>query len=111
MPKFRAIVEGQKFLFMLDDEAQHLDFQRTICLEAECVQTARQQALRHVMAELSSHELVLKEHIDAANVNLGHIEQIDSGERVCHEQDFIWYFPDDAVFEHKLRSQQPPLNS
>lgn len=104
MPKFRAIVEGQKFLFMLDDEAQHLDFQRTVCLEAECIDSAREQALGYVLQELSLHELVLKEHIDRAKINLGHIEPVENLEVACREQDFIWYYPDDAIFEHKLKN-------
>ena len=105
VPKFRAIVEGQNFLFMLDDEPQHLDFHRTVCLEAECVDSASEQAIRCVKAELYSHDHVTNKNENSFNVSLGYIEQIDVLDIPCAEHEFIWYFPDDAVFDYKLRRE------
>lgn len=105
MPKFRAVVEGQNFLFVLDDEPQHLDFHRSICLDAECIDSASEQAICCVREELHSHENVMFQSGDSLNVSLGYIEQVDVLDTTCTEQGFIWYFPDDAVFEHKLKHQ------
>ena len=103
VPKYRAIIEGQNFLFVHEDQSQHLDFHRTLCLEAECINSAREKALEQVMIELSAQEIPMSEDNLSHRVSLCHIEQIDIVDRHCDEQDFIWYFPEDAVFEHKLK--------
>ena len=103
VPIFRAVVEGQNFLFLLDNEPQHLDFHRSICLEAECLDSASEQAIRYVREELHSHDNVKLESDDSLNVSLAYIEQVDVHDDTCTEQGFIWYFPEDAVFEHKLK--------
>lgn len=103
MPNFRAIIEGQNFLFMLDDEVQYLDFHRTVCLEAECIKSAGELALESVIEELTLQDLLIDMNRNKSSINLGHIECVDVQETICLEQDFIWYFPDDAVFDYTLK--------
>lgn len=103
MPKYRAIIEGQNFPFVHEGQSQYLNFHRMFCLEAACINSAGEQALQQVRVELSAQEFPLEEDAASQRVSLAHIEQIDILDRHCGEQDFIWYFPDDAVFAHKLR--------
>ena len=102
MPNYRAIIEGQNFSFAHENEIQQLDFHRTLCLEAECINSARQMALQQVMKELSEQQL-FTEDTDKQRISLGYIEQVDVLDQLCQNDNFIWYFPDDAVFDYKLK--------
>ena len=103
MPIFRAIIEGQNFLFMLDDEPHQLDFHRTICLEAECIDMASRMAVSCVVEELSAQKMLPEGSFDKGNISLAHIEQVDVLETKPGEEEFLWHFPGDAVFAHKLK--------
>ncbi|MFO7604153.1 MAG: hypothetical protein R6X06_10115 [Gammaproteobacteria bacterium] len=105
MAKFRAIIEGQNVLLMMDNEPQQLDFHRTVCLEAECVDSATSAALETVMGELSRQQVVLDCHTGKSTIRLEYIEQVDVLETACSEQGFVWYFADDALFDYTLRRQ------
>lgn len=103
MPIYRAIVEGHDISFMLDDELHQLDFHRTICLEAECIDTARRMALSCVVEELSTQPILPDGYHDNSKVSLAHIEQVDVLESKPAQDGFLWHFPGDAVFAHKLK--------
>ena len=104
MPKYCTIIEGQNFDFMLENELQRLDFHCTFCLEAESIDSARQRALGFVIAELSGHQQIFSnESPNKPKVSLEHIEEVNSLDTRCSQDEFNWHFPGDALFVHKLK--------
>lgn len=103
MPLYHAIIEGQKIQCAFDGESHQLDFHRSLCLEAECLDSASDKAIQHVLMELSELPDIRVDIQSGQTIHLGHIERLDELDRQCRELDFIWYFPDDAVFSHKLK--------
>ena len=104
MPNYRAVIEGQNFLFVHEDQSQYLNFHRALCLEAECIDSAGEKALAQVRSELLTQKILFEENRISHSFSLRHIEQFDVSDRLCAEQDFIWYFPEDAVFNYKLKA-------
>ena len=103
MPLYRTYIEGQNLQCRFDGEDQYLNFHYSVCLEAACEDSASAQALRCVVDELSAMPVAMEDALDRQAINIGHIEPVDAQESASQEQDFIWYFADDAVFSYKLR--------
>jgi len=111
VPLYRAIIEGQNFLLQQDTILQHLDFHRVVCLDAACIESARHQALDQVITELALHaQIISNAAAEKPRISLAHIERIDSLGVDCREDEFVWHFPGDALFSHKLKARnQLPL--
>ncbi|MEJ2390524.1 MAG: hypothetical protein P8019_03850 [Gammaproteobacteria bacterium] len=93
MPAFKATVVGENFQFVVDDEAQLLDFTRTLYVDAEDEATAHQAALARVREELIAQAL-----LDDDGGQLLTIDELCQAESQADEAligEFIWYFPED----------------
>ncbi len=93
MPDYRATVIGENFEFLVDEEAQYLDFTRTVYVTADDESAAQQAALALVREDLLVQAMLNDE-----------VEQLISIDDICQtdvlaekdlQGDFIWYFPDD----------------
>lgn len=93
MPEYKAVVMGENFEFIVDDETQYLDFTRTLYLNADDEQQAQQSALAMVREELLSQSML--EEWDEPSMVIDEIQQVDvlAGRREA--EDFIWHFPEE----------------
>lgn len=96
MPVYKAIVEGQNFVFVFDDEPQHLAFHRTIYLEASNEEKASEQALLKVKHELETKELALNNGLGNPQLELEDIEELaDNMQQAPESGDFVWFVSDE----------------
>ena len=95
MPGFKAIVVGENFEFMVDDEPQLLDFSRTVYVNAADESVAQQVALALVREDLLSQSML--DDDSEQMISIDDICQADVlAERNLHGG-FIWHFPDDEL--------------
>lgn len=92
MPGYKAVITGENFEFLIDDEPQHLDFIRTVYVEAPDETKAGETALKIVRGDLLAQSL-----LDDNSDQLINLDLIFQAENKTHEVgvcDFIWSFPD-----------------
>ena len=98
MPGYKATVVGEKFEFVVDDEIQHLDFYRTVYVDAKDEAAAEQSALNLIRDVLVSQSLVAESDRESAPIS---VEFVGDAEILPFpvDEDFIWQFPEDADFD------------
>ncbi len=97
MPGYKATVTGENFEFVVDDETQYLDFTRTVYIDAADEAAAQEAALATVREELLAQSL-LNESSNQV-INIDEINQTDILAKSDQHNDFVWYFPDDGLFD------------
>lgn len=97
MPGYKATVVGENVEFIVDDEAQYLDFSSTVLINADNESSAQESALALVREELLSQSLI--EEWDEAPLSIQEIKQVDVLASTGLHGDFIWTFPDDEQDE------------
>ena len=90
MPGYKAIITGENFEFLIDDEPHHLDFIRTVFVEAENETSAQEVALNVVRADLMSQSLLDDDSEQVISLDILH--QVDDSVSPVTD-DFIWSFP------------------
>jgi len=93
MPKFKAIVVGEDFKFIIDDEPQYLDFIRTVYVNASDEHGAGELALAIVREDLLSQSMM--DEWDEPVMAIDEIKQVDVLARRDDGDDFVWHFPED----------------
>jgi hypothetical protein len=93
MPEYKAVVTGENFEFIVDDEPQYLDFTRTLYVDADDEQQAQQSALAMVREELLSQSML--EEWDEPSMVIDEIQQLDVLAGRQEAEDFIWHFPEE----------------
>lgn len=97
MPGYMATVVGENFEFVVDDESQRLDFSRTVYVDAADESAAQQAALAQVRAELLAQALLDDEA--GQLISIEEIRQQDVLADRHQSGEFVWYFPDDELFD------------
>ena len=97
MPGYMATVVGENFEFVVDDEPQCLEFSRTVYVDADDESAAQQAALALVREELLA-QAMLDDEADQL-ISIDDICQADVLADKPLSGDFIWYFPDDDLFD------------
>jgi hypothetical protein len=97
MPGYKATVVGENVEFIVDDEAQYLDFSSIVLINADSETSAQESALALVREELLSQSLI--EEWDEAPLSIEEIKQVDVLASTGLHGDFIWTFPDDELDE------------
>lgn len=92
MPGYKAIITGENFEFIIDDEPQRLDFIRTVYVDAADETSAQASALKFVRAELLGQSLLDEDSDQIISLDL--IHQLDSQSEHRGVDDFIWSFPE-----------------
>jgi len=92
MPGYKAIITGENFEFIIDDEPQYLDFIRTIYVNATDESSAQESALNIVRAELLGQSLLDDDSDQVISLDL--IHQVDTQPEQRGVSDFIWSFPE-----------------
>ena len=98
MPEYKATITGENFEFLIDEEIQHLDFIRTVCVDANDEIKAQESALTIVRDDLHAQSIL----DDNSNqiISLDIIQKVDkSFNKECHD-DFIWSLADLDDFEY-----------
>ena len=95
MPEYKAVVVGENFEFVIDDEPQYLDFVRTVYVDAQDEQDAQESALAIVREDLLAQSMM--EEWDEPVIAIDEIKQVDVLARRDDGDDFIWHFPEDDV--------------
>jgi len=103
MQGYRATVTGEEIEFMIDDELHYLDFSRTVFVSAKDTETAQTTALDVVREELLSQSFI--NEWDDKPMVIEEIYQVDvlAGRETG---DFIWYFPENVLFEETCESTE-----
>lgn len=102
MPVYKAIVEGQDFVFIFDEEPQQLAFHRTIFLEADDDHSAAQMALAKVRHELDTKEMALSNGLGSQALELEDLEElVGKTDMPPADEDFVWFVVDDEADEHE----------
>ena len=95
MPVYKAVVEGQDFVFIFDEEPQQLAFHRTVFLEADDEDSATQMALTKVRRELETKEMALNNGLGNQELELEDIEELPNGcDKPPADEDFVWFVTD-----------------
>ncbi len=92
MPGYKAVVTGENFEFLIDEEPQSLDFIRTIYVDAADESAAQESALKIVRADLLAQSLLDDDSDQVISLDL--IHQVDANNSARGVDDFIWSFPD-----------------
>ena len=92
MPEYKATIFGENFEFIIDESPQHLDFLRTIYIDAENENAAKSSAITKVREELIAQSLWNEE--SEQMINLNSVQQVDPTINTNSNGDFIWAFPD-----------------
>jgi hypothetical protein len=100
MPGYKATVVGEKFEFVVDDEIQHLDFYRTVYVDAEDEVAAEESALKMITDELVSQSLIEEAGRAAAPISVEFVGDADVLPYPVDE-DFIWQFSEETDFEEE----------
>ncbi|VAW96548.1 hypothetical protein MNBD_GAMMA21-1046 [hydrothermal vent metagenome] len=95
MPGYKAIVSGENFEFVVDDEPQQLEFTREVYVDADDESAAQQAALAEVRAALLA-QAMLDESSDQI-ISIDEISQTDVLAAKAGASEFVWFFP-----EHEL---------
>lgn len=93
MPEYQAIVVGENFEFVIDDEPQYLDFTRTVYVDAQDEQGAEASALAIVREDLLSQSMM--DEWDEPVIVVDEIKQVDVLSQRDDGEDFVWHFPED----------------
>lgn len=97
MPGFMATVVGENFEFVIDNESQFLDFSKTVYVDAENETAAHQAVLAQVREELKAQAL-----LEEGSGQLMSVEEICQQDVMIEKDlpgDFIWYFPEEDLFD------------
>lgn len=97
MPGYKATIVGENVEFIVDDEAQYLDFCSTVFINADNESSAQESALALVREELLSQSFI--EEWDEAPLMIEEIKQVDVLASTGLHGDFVWTFPDDELSE------------
>ena len=92
MPGYKAVITGENFEFIIDEVPQNLDFIRTVYVDANDENTAKESALKIVRADLLAQSLLDEESEQVISLEL--LQPIDSTQQAQGVNDFIWSFPE-----------------
>ncbi len=95
MPEYKAVVVGENFEFVIDEESQYLDFTRTVYVDAPDEQGAQESALAIVREDLLAQSMM--DEWDDPVIVIDEIKQVDVLARHDDGDDFIWHFPEDDL--------------
>ncbi len=97
MPGYKAIVSGENFEFVVDDEPQQLEFTREVYVDADNESAAQQAALAQVREALLAQSM-LDESSDQI-ISIDEISQTDILADKIGASEFVWFFPEHEMEE------------
>ena len=95
MPGYKAIVVGENFEFVVDDEPQQLEFTREIYVDADDEPTAQQAALAQVREDLLKQAML--DETSNQVIVIDEIKQTDILADNAMAGDFVWFFTEDDI--------------
>jgi hypothetical protein len=99
MPAYKAIVMGQDFPFLIDEDEQLVDFFRTMYLEAATDEHAATQALARVSDELRAAAMLDEQETLLHKLHIDTLRQVERLEGWEDDGDFVWYLQDEEAEE------------
>ncbi len=94
MPRFVTLVEGRDFVFEVDGEPQHLDFHRTVPVDAADPPAAAEAALALVQHELARRGLAGDGPLPPERLAVEEVRELAPGE-TAEETDFVWHLAEE----------------
>ncbi len=98
MQGYKAIIIGENFKFLIDEETQYLDFIRTVYVDASDDKTAQESALAIVRNDLHAQSLL--DESSEQTISLDVLQTVDIQPNKQEQDDFIWSFTDLDDFEY-----------
>lgn len=97
MPSYKAVVEGQNFVFEVDNEPQNINFYKTMYInalnESEAEDVAINQVTQHV---LDDSGIVFDPASGFESILIDEIEQIEVIDENIHvDSDLVWFFSEE----------------
>ncbi len=97
MPAYKAVVMGQDFQFLIDEDEQLVDFFRTLYLEAADHVIAAQQALAQVTGELRAAAMLDENDKMLQQIHIDTLQQVEHIEGWEDDGDFVWYLQESEL--------------
>jgi len=96
MPSYKTVVEGQNFVFEVDNEPQNINFYKTLYVSAMNETEAEDRALDKIKRVLDDSGVEFNPATGYETLLVDDIEQIDILDENIHvDSDIVWFFSDE----------------
>jgi len=105
MPSYKTVVEGQNFVFDVDDEQQNINFYKTLYVSAMNETEAEEFALDKIKHILDDSGVEFNPSTGHETLLIDDIEKIEVLDKNVHvDSDIVWFFSDEEFIDGEMQA-------